>query len=252
MPTLPSLSLAKLTATQADSNAASYAIEPLSPGYGVTLGNSLRRVLIASIEGAAIVALKINNVTHEFTTIEGASEDVVSIILNLKEIRIKSQSDEPVILKLEARGAKTVTAADFAKNPLVEIANPEHVITILEKGASLSIEAIVKRGRGYVPVEAENRQTDQLPKGYIAIDAVYTPVRKVHFEVENTRVGETTNFDKLTLNVSTDGTITPHLALAQAAGILAEHFSLISDSLPQDEITSKPKKVVKKTAKAKK
>ncbi len=246
MYTLPETELMKIQALSETDRSGSYVIEPLSPGYGVTLGNSLRRVLFSSLEGSAISAVRIEDATHEFTTLPGMVEDIVSFILNVKTLRVKLIGDEPVTLKLEAKGPGEVRASQIINHPQVQISDPEHYLGTLEKGGKLSVELLVEHGRGYVPTEQKNHE--QMPLGTISIDSIFTPVKKVHYEVENTRVGGMTNFDKLTLDITTDGTLHPREALAQAAQILVEHFSVIQDlELPQ---AAPVKKASKKKAAA--
>ncbi|MGA2666943.1 MAG: DNA-directed RNA polymerase subunit alpha [Patescibacteria group bacterium] len=245
--TLPETSLVQIKTVEKINNKGVFIVEPLSPGYGVTLGNSLRRVLLSSLEGAAISSVKIEGVTHQFSTISGVKEDVVSIILNLKILRFKLNSDEPVILYLTAKGPKTVTAADFDKNPACEIVNADVILATLGKGAKLDMEITVNRGRGYVPVE--RRKDEKMPIGTIAVDSIYTPVKKVHYEIESTRVGANTDFDKLTLEITTDGSIDPEETLKLASKILVEHFNLIEQAC---EITPEIKPTSKKTKAAKK
>lgn len=209
-----------------EENKSELVIEPLYPGYGVTIGNALRRVLLSSLPGAAVVAVKIKGVDHEFSAIPGVSEDVVDILLNLKQLRLKVHSEEPVKLELRAKGEKKVTGKDIKANPAVEIVNPDLVIATLDsKSVELSMDIIVQQGRGYVPVEM--RESEKLEIGMIAVDAIYTPIRTVNFEVENVRVGQITNYDKLTLTMETDGTITGREAIDIAAQILVDHFSLL-------------------------
>ncbi|MDO8513358.1 MAG: DNA-directed RNA polymerase subunit alpha [bacterium] len=225
--TLPEINLLQIKQAQTDENAATFVLEPLSPGYGVTIGNSLRRVLLSSLAGAAISYIKIDGITHEFSTIPGVKEDVVDLILNLKGMRIKLHGDEPTTITLEATKSGEVKAKDFKPNPQVEIVDPNYHITTLDKNGKLYLEAYIEKGRGYLPTEL--KKDDKLPLGTIAIDSIFTPVKKVHYEVENTRVGRMTNFDKLTLDLTTDGTIKPIDALEQAAKILVEHFGIISE-----------------------
>jgi len=244
---LPETSLLQIKTMEKLGETGTFVIEPLSPGYGVTIANSLRRVLLSSLEGAAITSLKIEGATHEFTTVPGVKEDVVEIILNLKTLRFKMYQDEPVTLTLSAKGAKTVTAADFESNSSCEIVNKDVFIATLDKTGKLNMEITVQKGRGYVPVE--RRADEKMPLGTIAVDSIFTPVKKVHYEVENTSVGGMTNFDKITLEVATDGSIDPEEALNKAAGILVEHFSII-----QNAFVSELKETVKekKETKAKK
>lgn len=214
----------KEVATQ--ENQGTFAIDPLSPGYGITVGNALRRILLSSIEGAAITSVRFDGATHEFTTIPGVREDVVTITLNLKQVKLNLHGDEPANLILQKKGPGAVTVADFKANAAVTFANPDHVIAHLDKGASLNLEIEVTRGRGYSPIEA--RRDEKLPLGTIALDAIYSPVTRVTYEVENTRVGTQTNYDRLLMTITTDGSISPQEALQTAAKIAVEHFSIIA------------------------
>ncbi|MBX4191795.1 MAG: DNA-directed RNA polymerase subunit alpha, partial [Candidatus Doudnabacteria bacterium] len=200
-------------------------MEPLYPGYGVTLGNSLRRVLLSSLPGAAVVAVKIKGVDHEFSTIPNVKEDVIEIILNLKQMRMKVHSSEPVKLELKVKKEKIVTAGDFKKNADVEIVTPDlHIATLDNKNSDFDMEVIVQAGRGYVPVE--QREHEKYEIGMIAIDAIYTPIKVVNYEINNVRVGQITNYDELILTIETDGTITGRDAIDQAARVLMDHFAL--------------------------
>ena len=202
-------------------------IEPLYPGYGPTVGNSLPRVLLSSLAGAAVYAFKIKGVKHEFSTIPYIKEDVVDISLNLKRVNLKCFSESPVKLEIEAKGEKVVTAGDITPNSDVEIINPElPLLTLTDKAASVEATLWVKRGRGYEPVES--RTNDELEVNAIAIDAIYTPIRQVGYQVDNVRVGGRTDYDKVTMQIETNGTITIEEAVAEVAGILAEHFTLIA------------------------
>lgn len=225
--TLPETALMKIETVNEDDRAGSYIIEPLSPGYGVTLGNSLRRVLFSSLAGSAISTVQIEGATHEFTTLPGMHEDVVELILNLKTLRIKLHTDEPATIHLEAKGPGEVRAKDFTGNSSVTIVDPEHYLATLDKQGKLSLDIMIERGRGYVPTE--QKRHEQRALGTISVDSIFTPVKKVHYEVENTRVGDKTNFDKLTLDITTDGTIHPREALRQAAQILLEHAQIITE-----------------------
>lgn len=225
--TLPETNLLQISETNEDTHSATFILEPLSPGYGVTIGNSLRRVLLSSLSGAAISYIKIDGVTHEFSTIPGVKEDVVELILNLKGLRLKLHGDEPTTIILEATKAGEIKAKDFKSNTSIEIVDPEYHIATLDKNGKLYLECYIEKGRGYLPTEL--KKEEKLPLGTIAIDSIFTPVKKVHYEVENTRVGRMTNFDKLTIDLTTDGTISPVEALEQAAKILVEHFGIISD-----------------------
>jgi DNA-directed RNA polymerase subunit alpha len=203
-------------------------VEPCSPGYGTTVGNALRRVLLSSLPGAAITSVKMKGVDHEFSTMEHMKEDVVEIILNLKSLRMKLHSEEPVKLFLNVSGEKTVTGADFEKNADVEVVNTDQTIcTLTDKNASLEMEVTVAPGRGYR--STEERAKEKLELGNIAIDALYSPVLNVSYKVEATRVGEKTDYDKLVLRVETDGTIDPQDAINKSVQILLDHFSLLAN-----------------------
>jgi DNA-directed RNA polymerase subunit alpha len=200
-----------------------FVIEPLDPGFGHTLGNSLRRTLLSSLSGGAVTQVKIEGVRHQFSTISGISEDVIEFILNLKKIRIKISQDKPAKLKLDAKGPKVVTASDIQTPSGVEIKNPKQIIANLSDKAKISADITAENGLGYVL--AEEREGSEL--GVIGVDAQFSPVVKVNFKVDATRVGRITNFDKLTLEIHTDGTVKPNEALKQAANILVDHFRLI-------------------------
>ena len=200
---------------------AKYEASPLPAGYGVTIGNALRRVLLSSLEGAAVTSIQVRDVYHEFSTIPGVVEDVTAIVLNVKKLRLKSYAPHPVQLRLSKSGAGAVTAHDIESNADVEIINPDqHLLTLDSDDSPVEIDMTVERGVGYLGAE----RTEQLPIGVIAIDAIFTPVRKVNYWVESTRVGQVTNFDKLTIEIETDGTIGPEEALSRAASILIEQF----------------------------
>ena len=210
-------------------NSATFLIEPLHQGYGNTLGNSLRRVLLSSVEGGAIVAFRIQGVSHEFTTVPGIKEDVVEIMLNLKGVRLRVHTDEPVELRLEKKGAGEITAADIKVSADVEIVNPDHVIaTIDDPKTSVIFDIVVESGRGYRTIEESS--TDRLHSDMIALDAVFSPVLRVRFKVDGTRVGQETNLDKLLLTVDTDGTITPKEAFEEAAAILVNQYTALAGS----------------------
>ncbi len=201
-------------------------LEPLYPGYGVTIGNALRRVLLSSMPGAAVTAVKIKFVDHEFSTIPNVKEDVIQIILSLKQLRLKSHSTEPVRLALRSKGEGKVTAAQIKTNDQVEIINKDlHIATLDNKNAELDMELIVEQGRGYVPVEV--RENQKLEVGMLAIDAIYTPVKSVFYDISNVRVGQITNFDKLVLHIETDGTITGEEAIDIASHIAVDHFTMM-------------------------
>lgn len=233
--------LLQVKETARDGFSASFDIEPLAPGYGVTIANSLRRVLLASLPGAAATAVRIDGATHEFSTVTGVTEDVVEMILNLKQLRMKLNTDEPVTLILDKKGPGDVTAADFKKNPDVEIMNPDLHIATLDKKGRLSLELTCSKGRGYVTTEM--RRDEKMPLGTIMMDSIFTPIKKVHYEVDNTRVGRMTNFDKITLDVTTDGSIDPHDAVKQASQILIDHLSVIAGlavNMPDEEAVAAP------------
>ncbi len=205
---------------------ATFTIEPLHTGYGMTLGNSLRRVLLSSIAGAAITGFRIEGATHEFTTVPGVSEDVVQIMLNLKGIRFKVYGDEPQQLRIVKKGSGPVTAADIQANADVEVVNPKHLIaTIDDDKGSIALDIVVEAGRGYRTIEevTEKKKTD-----LIAIDGVFSPVTRVRYKVEDTRVGQITDLDKLLITVETDGSITPRDAFEEAAAILVNQYTALA------------------------
>jgi DNA-directed RNA polymerase subunit alpha len=204
-----------------------FAIEPLEPGFGYTLGNALRRTLLSSIPGAAISAVKIDGVLHEFSTIPKVTEDVTDIILNLKQVVLRSVNDEPSTAYLRAKGPADVTAGDIQPPAGVEILNTDHHIATLGKGANLEFELTVERGVGYVPAERNKGARD--PIGVIPVDSIYSPVRRVTYAVENTRVEQMTDRDRLILDVETDGSITPREAVASAGTTLSELVNLFGD-----------------------
>lgn len=204
--------------------------EPCFPGYGTTLGNALRRVLLSSLTGAAATAVQIESVDHEFATIPGIKEDVVDILLNLKNLRFSLDSDEPTQCSLEIKGDKVITGADLKMPTGLVCVNPEQVIaTMTDKKAELNMVLTVERGRGYVPVEMRAKETR--PIGTLALDAVFSPVLHVGLEVENTRVGQNTTYEKLKLNVRTDGSISPKEAVSTSTKILLEQFDYIFESI---------------------
>jgi DNA-directed RNA polymerase subunit alpha len=224
-----------------------FEISPLYPGYGMTIGNTLRRVLMSSLGGAAITSVKIKGVDHEFSAIPGVLEDVIEIILNLKKVRLKLFKDEPVVLTLNVKGEKEVTAGDIEANADVVIVNgDQHIATITDKKTEFEMEITVEKGLGYVP--AELRQKEKLSVGKIAIDGIFTPIRNVNFTVENIRVGQRTDYNKVILDIETDGTISPEEALRQASQILIDHFAIVSKvEIPKEaEEGTKTKKSAKK------
>ena len=207
-----------------DAKFGKFVVEPLERGYGTTLGNYLRRILLSSLPGAAVTSIQIEGVQHEFSTIEGVVEDVTSIILNIKKLALKVYSDEEKTLEIDVQGEGTVKASDIMHDSDVEILNPDLHIATLAENANLRIRMSAKRGRGYTPADQNKR--DDLPIGVIPIDSIYTPVSRVNYQVENTRVGQMTNYDKLTLDVWTDGSIGPKEAISLGAKILTEHLNI--------------------------
>ena len=210
-----------------DESYGKYVVEPLERGYGTTIGNSLRRILLSSLPGTAVTTIKIAGVQHEFSTIPGVKEDVTEIVLNIKGIIAKLHSDGVKTVYIESSGEGVVTAGDIKADSDVEILNPEHHIATLGPDASLNMELTLSQGRGYVT--ADRNKTPQTPIGVIPVDSVYTPVRKVNYTVENTRVGDATDYDKLTLEVWTNGTISARDAVSLGARILVDHFTLFTD-----------------------
>lgn len=250
--------------TALGSNHGKFEILGCYPGYGTTLGNALRRVLLSSLDGAAAKSVKIKGVSHEFSTISGVKEDVVQIILNLKQVRFKVYGEDAVKVTVKSKGEGSVTAGSIKVPSSVEIVNPEQVIaTITDKKAEFEMEIEIDRGIGYVP--AENREREDREIGVIVIDAIYTPVKRVNYEIENMRVGKRTDYDKITLEVVTDGSIAPTEAFDKGVAILVSQFSSLTEMdggmLPEAAETAgaeeaapaaEEKKTVKKTAKKKK
>ena len=224
----PNIEIAELSE---DKRYGKFVVEPLERGYGTTLGNSLRRIMLSSLPGAAVSQVKIEGVLHEFSSIPGVKEDVTEIVMNLKSLAIKnsSSSDEPKTAYIEFEGEGVVTAADIQVDPDIEIMNPETVIATLNGGADskLYMELTITKGRGYV--SSDKNKNDELPIGIIPIDSIYTPVERVNLTVENTRVGQITDYDKLTLDVYTNGTLLPDEAVSLAAKVLNEHLKLFID-----------------------
>jgi DNA-directed RNA polymerase subunit alpha len=212
----------------------SFEIEKLYPGYGLTIGNSLRRVLLSSIPGAAITQFKVKGILHEFSSIPGVLEDVLEISLNLKKVRFSLFTDEPQILTLRVKGEKKVTAADIEANAQLKVINPDQpLFTVTEKKTEIEMQITVEKGLGYVPVE--KRKKEKLEIGVVALDAIFSPVRNVSVSVENMRVGDRTDYNKILLGIETDGSISPTEALAKATDILAEHFRKTSSFLAPEK-----------------
>lgn len=210
-------------------NRAIFEIEGCYPGYGITLGNALRRVLLSSLPGAAITGVKVKGVQHEFSTLPGVLEDAIQIILNLKQIRFKNYSDEPVTVFLSGKGQRELKAGDIKTTAEIEVVNKDtHIATLTDKKAELEMEIKVEKGLGFVP--SERRKKEKLEIGMIAMDAIFTPVRKANFEVENMRVGERTDFNRLKINIETDGTMEPEEAFKKAAEILVGQFNLFLET----------------------
>ena len=228
----------RFTGAAEDSAYGSFVVEPLERGFGTTLGNSLRRVLLSSLPGYAITSVKIDNVLHEFSTIPNVKEDVTEIVLNLKGVILKIHGDGPKIMYIEADGSGEITAGDIKADSEVEILNPDHHIATLDADAHVTMELTADKGRGYVSSD-RNKQLLDPSIGVIAIDSIYTPVLKVNYTVDNTRVGQITDYDKLTIEVWTDGTISAKEAVSFAAKILTEHLNLfveLSDEVAGTEI----------------
>jgi len=223
-----------------EKNYGKFQIEGLYPGYGVTIGNALRRVLLSSIEGSAVTSFKIKGVHHEFSTIDHVSDTVLDIMLNLKQLRIKLHNNEPQVLKLKVNGEKKICAKDFENNPMVDIMNPDLYITeITDKKGKIEIEVIVEKGLGYSQIE--ERKEEKIPIGTIAVDAIFSPIQKVNFQVEDMRVGEKTDYNRLIFSIETDGSVSPEEALNKASVILKDHFANIEEQfLPE---VKKEKKV---------
>lgn len=213
-------------------------LEPLERGYGTTLGNSMRRVLLSSLPGAAVTSIKIEGVQHEFSTIPGVMEDTTEIIMNIKDLSILMHTDEPKLLRIEAQGEGEVKAKDIIADADVEILNPELHIATLDTDGRLFMELTLEKGKGYVTAERNKKPNQAI--GVIAIDSIFTPVQKVNFNVEHTRVGQRTDFDKLTMEIWTNGTINPDDAVSLAAKILIEHFNIFVGLTDQEQIVDPP------------
>jgi DNA-directed RNA polymerase subunit alpha len=226
-----------------EKNKALFEIEALYPGYGVTIGNSLRRILLSSLSGAAITQVKIKGVSHEFSTISGVFEDVISIIMNLKQLRFKIFTNEPQKAFLKVKGEKEVKGAHFDISNQAELVNKDcHIATLTDKSAELEIEVQIEKGIGYSSVESRKEKSTI---GTILIDAFFSPVKKVSYEVENMRVGDRTDYDRLFLEIETDGIITPEQAFQEASKILINHFSIFVDSFSSSEKIEKEKEIKK-------
>lgn len=231
-------------------NQATFQIDALHPGYGVTIGNALRRVLLSSLPGAAVTQMKIRGVSHEFSTIPGILEDVITIMLNLKQLRFRIYTDEPQKAKLKVKGIREVKGSDFELPATVELVDKlVHIATLTDKKSELEMEIQIEKGIGYQPLEL--RKKEKLPIGVIALDAIFTPIRRVGFRVENMRVGKRTDLNRLLLEIETDGTITPQEAFFMGTDILVKHFSLLGETFrPSEKVSvSKPSSTKKKSKK---
>ncbi len=245
----------KITKSKEDGTYAKIVVEPLERGFGITVGNALRRVFLSSLPGYAVTAVKIDGVQHEFSTIEGVKEDVAEIILNLKGLAVKLHGESPKTVVINASGEGEVTAGDIVADSEVEVLDPAMHIATLDKSAKLNMEIILSRGRGYVSAE-KNKENNVLNEiGIIPVDSIYTPVKKVNYYVENTRVGQVTDFDKLILEIWTDGTILAQDSVSLASKILSEHLNLFIDlsqkeyqqSIMKDKKKDKKEKTLKMT-----
>jgi len=227
-----------------EKNYGKFEIEGLYPGYGVTIGNALRRVLLSSIEGAALTSFKIKGVHHEFSTINYISDTVLDIMLNLKQLRVKLYNNESQILKLKVEGEKKVYAKDFEANSMVEIMNPDlYIASITDKKGKIEMEVVVEQGLGYSQIE--ERKEEKIPIGTIAVDAIFSPVRRVNFKVENMRVGEKTDYNRLIISIETDGSVSPKEVLSKASEILKNHFIYIEEQFVP-EVKEEKKSILKK------
>ncbi|MBI4744307.1 MAG: DNA-directed RNA polymerase subunit alpha [Actinobacteria bacterium] len=221
----------RISTNRVSDSVGEYCVEPLERGFGYTLGNSLRRVLLSSLPGAAISSIKIEGVAHEFSTVPNVREDVTDIILNLKQLVLRLYSEEPVMIRISEKGPKDVLAKDIVTGSDVEILNKDLLIASLGKKAKLEMEMVVERGRGYVSAERNKKSSD--PIGLIPVDSIFSPVKTVSYAVENTRVGQVTNFDKLILHLETNGSISADEAVSQAAKIVNDHMLLFIDRVPE-------------------
>jgi len=243
--------------TKKEKNKAVFEIEALYPGYGVTIGNTMRRVLLSSLDGAAITQMKIKNVPHEFSNIPGVLEDTVMIMLNLKQLRFRLFGSEPQRAKLSVKGEKEVKGKDFDLPSQVELVNPDsHIATLTQKSSELEIEILIEKGVGYQTRETRRKVAgatqEKLEIGVIPLDAIFTPMKRVSFKVENMRVGDRTDFDRLFLEIETDGTILPEAAFFQASDILVKHFSLLNEAFKETAVEVQQAKTESKQKKAKK
>lgn len=224
-----------ITAVEQEKNYGKFVVEPLERGYGTTLGNSLRRVLLASLPGSAVSYVQIDGVLHEFSTVPGVLEDVTQIILNLKKLSLKSISTEKKLVEIDVTGPATVTAGDLKVDNEIQVLNPDQYIATVAEGAYLKMNVAIKQGRGYIP--AEQNKNDEMPIGVIPVDSLFSPVKKVNYQVEGTRVGRNNDYDKLTMEIWTNGSITPNDALSFGAKILTEHLNVFMNTELETEFT---------------
>lgn len=213
-----------------------FVAKPLERGYGVTLGNSLRRVLLSSINGAAVVAVRFDGVEHEFSSIPGVKEDVTDIILNIKQVNLRYLGDSDTTIRIQVSGDKVVRAADIITSGDVEVLNPDQIICTCNSESQLSLEMLVRHGRGYVPADRNRGEGEDLPMGFIAIDAIFAPIRRVSYNVQNARVGQDTDYDKLTMEIWTNGAVRPDDAIAYAAKILKEQLTTFINFDETDDV----------------
>lgn len=227
---IPENEVPKIKEVVVDETRSKFIIDPLLPGYGATMGNALRRVLLSSLPGTAISSIKLEGIAHEFSAIPHVKEDMIKIIMNLRKINFKSYSDEPVTINLTAKGPKSISAKDFKLPSSVEILNPDEYIATLDKSADFDLEVVLEQGRGFRPTE--DREIEKNDVGRISIDSVFSPVKLINFKIEHTRVGQMTNYDKIELEIVTNGSISPREALTQAGKILVQHFNYIAEGKP--------------------
>lgn len=254
--------------TKKGKNQAIFEIENLYPGYGVTIGNALRRVLLSSLQGVAVTQVKIKGASHEFSTIPGVLEDVIMVLLNLKNLRFKIYEGDVQKVNLNVKGERDAKGSDFKLSPQIELVNPDvHIATITDKKTELDIEIQIEKGIGYEPKDqrklkkAAGQSPEKTEIGVILLDAIFTPIKNVNFQVENMRVGDRTDFDKLSLEIETDGTVAPEEAFFEACDILVKHFNIIFEGKrpeeqkqekKESEVTKNSEKIKKKTKKSKK
>ncbi|HOI60159.1 MAG TPA: DNA-directed RNA polymerase subunit alpha [Candidatus Pacearchaeota archaeon] len=232
--------------TNISDNYGIFEIEPFYPGYGITIGNALRRVALSSLEGAAVSTVKIKDVSHEFTTLPGVKEDVLHILLNLKQLRFKSHSDEPQKAILKVKGEKEVTGKDFELSSEIELANKDqYIATLTDKKSEIEIEVTIEKGFGYKLLDDSDKGKKEI--GVMSLDKIFTPIKKINYKVENVRVGERTDYDKLVFEVETDGTVKPEDALLESIKILNSHFQFLENELTQAGNSKEVKKTTKKT-----